>query len=310
MKKTKYTILMIILLSFCLFACGSTKTIQTRAQGENSYQIYYLNKDETKIISEEFVPDSPDTKTLVSEMLTQLSREPVNFNLKKVLGNDTKMVDYKLEANQIILNFDDGYLNMSKTTEILFRASVVKTMTQIPKIECISFQINGNPLVDTNGKPVGNMMAESFIDNTGNEINSYEKTTVTLYFANNEGNKLVEKKEDVIYSSNISMEKLVLEKLIEGPVDKDVKPTLDPERKINSITLKDGICYVDLTGIAVDTSGYISEELSLYSIVNSLSELKNVNKVQISIDGESNRMFRENMDLSGTFERNLDLVEQ
>jgi germination protein M len=269
-----------------------------------------LNKEETKIISEEYVSDSIDTKALVSELLIQLSRDPKDFNLKKMIGNEVKILDHKLEANQMILNFDESYLDMSKTTEILFRASVVRTITQIPKIDCISFQINGDPLVDTNGNPVGNMMKESFIENMWNEINSYERTSVSLYFANKTGTNLVEKKEDVVYSSNISMEKLVLEKLIEGPVDKDVRPTLSSERKINSIKVKDGICYVDLADIAVDTSGYISEELSIYSIVNSLSELKNVNKVQISIDGESNRMFRESMDLSGTFERNLDLVEQ
>ena len=45
----------------------------------------------------------------------------------------------------------------------------------------------------------------------------------------------------------------------------------------------------------------------IYSVVNSLVELNNVNKVQITINGE-NIMFRESVSLSTVFERNLNIV--
>ena len=48
-------------------------------------------------------------------------------------------------------------------------------------------------------------------------------------------------------------------------------------------------------------------EVTLYSLVNSLVELPNVNKVQISINGETNVVFRETYNLSTVFERNLDI---
>ena len=100
-----------------------------------------------------------------------------------------------------------------------------------------------------------------------------------------------------------------MEKLLEGPGDERLKATLSPERKVNSITVKDGICYVNFDASNMEITANVTEEVSVYSIVNSLSELKNVNKVQISIDGENNRMFRENISLSNVFERNLDLVK-
>ena len=120
---------------------------------------------------------------------------------------------------------------------------------------------------------------------------------------------LIPETEEVVYSSNISLEKLVMEKLLEGPEDERLKATLSPERKVNSITVKDGICYVNFDASNMEITANVTEEVSVYSIVNSLSELKNVNKVQISIDGENNRMFRENISLSNVFERNLDLVK-
>ena len=47
----------------------------------------------------------------------------------------------------------------------------------------------------------------------------------------------------------------------------------------------------------------VSTDVSIYSIVNSLSELSNVNKVQILINGEVPSSFS-----SSVFERNLDIV--
>ena len=45
----------------------------------------------------------------------------------------------------------------------------------------------------------------------------------------------------------------------------------------------------------------------IYSIVNSLTELGNINKVQILIDGEMNIHLGE-YDLSTPFERDLDMI--
>ena len=48
----------------------------------------------------------------------------------------------------------------------------------------------------------------------------------------------------------------------------------------------------------------------VYSIVNSLSELSYIRKVQIIIDGNSEKMLRGKYDLDMEFSRNLDIVEE
>ena len=52
----------------------------------------------------------------------------------------------------------------------------------------------------------------------------------------------------------------------------------------------------------------VGADVTIYSITNSLVELSNVNKVQISINGETNISYREKVNLSSIFERNLDLL--
>lgn len=310
MKKLIKMFVLFLMSGLFLSACGKAESVQTQNGYEDGkYYIYYVNKEETKVVGEEYVLRTKTTEGMIQELLSAMEEEPENLQLKKSLGSDIKVVSHSLESNQLSLDMEVSYLQLNKTAEILNRAAIVRTMTQIPEVESVIFSIGGEPMLDAAGNTMGIMTADTFIDNTGKEINAYEKTTLKLYFANLEGTALVEKDEEVIYSSNISMEKLIVEKLIEGPQTDDVRATLSPNRKINSITVKDGICYVNLSGVTIDNLGAVAEDVSIYSIVNSLSELKNVNKVQISVDGETDRMFRESISLKTVFERNLDLMD-
>ena len=113
------------------------------------------------------------------------------------------------------------------------------------------------------------------------------------------------------YNTNISIEKLVVEQLLAGP-NEDVAdvafPTINPNAKLVSISVKDGICYVNFDENFLTQVYNVSTDVAIYSVVNSLVELNNVNKVQITINGETNIMFRESVSLSTVFERNLNIV--
>ena len=52
----------------------------------------------------------------------------------------------------------------------------------------------------------------------------------------------------------------------------------------------------------------VTPEVTIFSITNSLVELSNVNKVQISINGDTSGVYREKYNLTTYFERNLDIV--
>ena len=195
--------------------------------------------------------------------------------------------------------------------EILCRSAVVRTLCQIPDVEYVSFLIGDNPLMDLDKNPVGQMNADSFVENTGDAINEETVTTLTLYFANKSGDKLVKEKVNVTGSSNISVEKLVVESLIRGPVSGDTDyPTLPPGTKILSISTKDGICYVNLNDGFLEQGYNVTEAVTIYSIVDSLTELSGISKVQILVNGETDLVYKESMRLDTIYERNLDIIEQ
>lgn len=307
MKKAVHlflSVLSIIWLLFCTACAG-----RQRAQEGALYKIYYVNNDETKLVERAYESETRDSVLLLDELLEELSRLSEKMEYETLLKKEIDVTGYTLDNGLLTLDFDESYHELRGTREILARASIVRTLTQAPGVERITFTVNGEQLADAAGAAVGVMAADSFIENAGNEINAYEKVDLRLYFANETGDSLVEEnRRNVVYNSNISLEKLVVEKLVEGPMVDGAYPTINPATKIVSVTVKDGTCYVNLNNDFLNQPYNVASDVTIYSITNSLVELSNVNRVQISVNGETNLSYRENMSLNNVFERNLDIL--
>ena len=74
--------------------------------------------------------------------------------------------------------------------------------------------------MDGTGNPVGMLSASDFVEGI-RDVNSFEKTELTLYSSNAAGDGLVEEKREVMRNTNTSLEKLIVEQLIEGPREPD-----------------------------------------------------------------------------------------
>lgn len=297
--------LLFLVLAVCFTACGSR---EETVPGK-SYDIYYVNNDETCIFSEPYQTETEESQLLLNELLEQLSMKPEKLEYKAPLAENFELLDYSWDGENLTLNFDEYYKDMDSIKEVLVRAAIVRTLSQISDIKYIAFTIHNEPLMDSNNVAIGTMSADTFIDNAGDEINTYEKVNLRLYFANENGDRLVEENQrNVVYNSNISMEKLVVEKLIEGPTAAGSYPTINPSAKLLSVTVIDRICYVNFDEAFLTQPYNVTSDVTIYSITNSLIELPNINKVQISINGDTSLFYRESISLTNIFERNLDLV--
>lgn len=305
LKKAERSLFLVWLAALLLCACGR----QQEEKPGKVYNIYYMNSDETAISPYEYVTETTDKWQLISELLGQLRTGSERLKYKAPLSDKFELLNYTVNEEQLTLSFDENYAWQEVTTEVLARAAIVRTLTQIDGISYVTFQIKSEPLVDANGMVIGNMNADMFIDNAGNEINTYEKVKLTLYLADESGSRLKTVNRTVVYNSNISMERLVTEQLIAGPKEGEKAfPTVNPDTKIISVNVKDRICYVDFDSTFLTQIYNVTSDVAIYSIINSLAELPSVNKVQISINGDTNMNYKENVSLSTVFERNLELV--
>lgn len=300
--KKKYGIL------FCFLLLALTACSKKAKEDISEYKIYYVNNDATKIVSESFEPvNKQNKKEMVNEFITELTVDPTNTDYQRALPAEIEILGYTFgEADQLILNFSASYYtSLTGVREILARAGVVKTFCQIEGIEYVEFNVMERPL--TLGDMTVNMMkASDFVETTGFTQNAY----VTLYFSNKAGNALIESRREVDYDGIISVEQLIINQLIAGPVEREygMISTLNPETKLNSVITKDGICYVDFNEKFLENLNGISEKVTIYSVVNSLVELTNVNKVQFLINNKKVKLYKTE-ELDELFDRNLDIIE-
>ncbi|RGD95175.1 hypothetical protein DW644_03710 [Clostridiales bacterium AM23-16LB] len=299
--------LWILLLAVPLLMPGCRKQQQV---DESGYRIWYINQNETCLKYENKELQSKNEEGLLREMMEVMRETPTDDELKPVIPEDVTLLDFDFEHNQLYLDFSPEYKKMPKVYEVLCRAAIVRTMGQIDGVEYVDFQVNGEPLTDLEGKEIGLMNEDQFIENAGEEINAYKTADLTLYFANKAGDKLVGQRVAMEYNSNISLEKLIVEQLIAGPPFEGAYPTIPSETKLLNISIKDNICYVNLDEGFLGTGYNVIESIPVYSIVNSLIENTDAQKVQISINGETNRMFRESINFDTIFEKNEGLIEQ
>ena len=303
MKKLK--IFLLLLMSILVFTGCRNETIP-----KDGTVVYYLNKDGTSIVPVacDITGDGPEIK--VEELLAKLEEVPESVDLRRTIPENVKILSYTMERKQLYLDFSTEYLDMDKATEVLVRAAIVKTMVQVEEISFIGIRVAGEPIKDTKGSSIGLMNENTFLDSMGSEEHATKIVNLKLYFANKNGDKLISQSCVIEYNANVAVEKVVVEQLIAGPMEEGAYPTIPKDTKVMSVTTKDGVCYVNLdTGFTVQ--GYnVLGTVTIYSIVNSLTEVPGIHSVQILLNGETSINYKDNISLETTFQKNLEIVEK
>ena len=304
---TVFVLMLVLLAGALLVSCGK------KAQEGSAYKVFFPDAEYASILSEERTAVSANSSgDNVTVMLSMLMEEPSDEAGVASISGDIIPRNVSYDGQRVVLDFPSAYLDMDKTREILVRASVVETLTQDEDVRSVAFTVDGAELMDGEGAPVGDMTADSFINNTGAELNSYARANVTLYFTDINGNALKRYDENVVYNTNISMEKFVTETLIGGPLgvnEQNAYPTLSPETKLLSVIIKDRIAYANFDASVREEPYNVREDVALYSIVNTLTALPGIDQVQISIEGSTEGVFMDKFPLDELYERNEELIE-
>ena len=130
------------------------------------------------------------------------------------------------------------------------------------------------------------------------EISSEQmrQTIVSLYYKNKETGELMPEGR-IIDSKELLNEpyKKLVELLIEQPKNDKLESAIPKDTKVNKAELKNDIVYLDLSKEFVDNhvGGEEEESTTIYSIVNTLTELTEVNGVKILIDGKEDGEFKD-----------------
>lgn len=300
MKKRITWLLLTVFL--CVTAAGCSEQSSSE-QAQREYCMYYISEDGNQVVYEKYEPVSDNAAAMIQEFIYNQTEDPgtKKEEYHSLLPEGVTIQGSEWQDGMLHLDLSAGYSDMVFTREIVTRVGLVRTFTQIPGVEKVEILVDGEPLKDSQGTEIGFLSEDNFVENSGKEINTYQNITMMLYFANADGTKLVPEERNVNYSTNVPLERFVVEQLIKGPKEEGHYAVLPAETHILSVTISDDICYVNFDDSFQSSILNVREEIPIYSIVNSLTRVCKVREVQFSINGESDITFRDKIGLDQLF---------
>lgn len=143
---------------------------------------------------------------------------------------------------------------------------------------------------------------------------TFRTQEIVLYFGDDQAMYLVPEKRTIKVPE--TADKLptgaIINELIEGPNDESLRPTIPKETKLLSVKIEDKTAYVDFSE-EIRTKhwgGSAGETMTITSIVNSLTELDGIDKVQILIAGEKQDSLVGHWYIGDPIERMDDIIKK
>jgi len=305
---TKFKIVISVVLLLLLGIISVLAIRASQASEENDsidMELYYMNTGNTRMTGEKRRISGGTKEEILSSVLGELKGGPKIDGFAPSIPTDVKFLKVKLERNTVTLDVSDAYHEMRGGQEVICRSSIVWTLTELDFVKYVRITVEGKELTKVNGEPIGLMNRKNVVIDPVISPESKRKEIVKLYFSNDDASELVVEERKIEISRNQPREKCVMEELIKGPITNGLYATVPPETKLLDITTTDdGVCYVNLSSefVSKHSGGSAGELLTVYSIVNSLTDLYNIDKVQFLIDGEKIDEFKGHIDFSKPFE--------
>jgi len=145
-----------------------------------------------------------------------------------------------------------------------------------------------------------------------------DKTPIRLYFANKDNTKLkleIRYVDDPDVKKNLSnLASTVVNELIKGPTDNETfLRTVPAEAKLRSpVSISGKVATVDMSKEfkTKHPGGKDAEKMTIYSIVNSLTELEGIEKVKFTIEGKTQKEYMGNFKFDAVFPRSVQLISK
>ena len=271
--------------------------------GESATELYYMSAN-GKMKATEIEIEAGRREDMIQVILNDLQAGIKTDGIKATIPEGLEILSIKSEGMVATIDFGSAYYDLSNVDEVICRSSIVWSLTSLGFIEAVVFTVEGVPLQSNDGKEYGEMTRQNVLIDPVVSATTTEYAILKLYFSNLDATDLIVEDRVVEVNTNQPREKTILEQLIAGPKEKGNYPTIPVETKIMDVTTtSDGVCYVNLSQefVTKHNGGSTGELLTIYSIVNSLSELENVKKVQFLIEGEKVEAFKGHVDFSTPF---------
>ncbi len=310
MKKRCFILCLAVLL--LLTGCSSLRKLAPTLSHDGIPEtaiLYFANQEGTDLIAESLDIKDKDPEDVPAYIMEKLLDGPSKPDLTRAVRAGTRLLSIQVEGSQVNVDLSKEFYHEISIYDVLAQAAIVKSLCSVRVYDRVMITIEGKPMETADGTPIG-VLKESDVVFDADTLMT-DESDITLYFSDMNAEYLVREVRRVRVPRGESMEKVVVSELIKGPKNANGGRTVPAETKIRSVETKDKVCFVNLSAefVSKNNVGSSAEQLTIYSIVNSLTELSNVDKVQFLIEGEKKEVYH-HMIFNEPIERNVSMIQK
>jgi len=136
-----------------------------------------------------------------------------------------------------------------------------------------------------------------------------EMIEVNLYFSDSQAMYLVPEKRKISITPSLAKQAVI--ELIKGPTISSLYPTIPEGTQVNEVYIADDIAYVDLSEEVFKNhpGGSSGELMTVYSMVDTLTEISPIRGVQILVAGNERESLVGHVDISRPLLRDEDWIK-
>lgn len=275
-----------------------------------SMDLYFINEDGTGIVSSPYKIRYRDEDELIRNTLEMLRKGPKSAKLGKIMPKETQITGIELLGGGFLtVHFSNEFLSEDSARNVLNTYAVVKSLCSTEHVSSVRVLVNGEPIKDRDGKALDYVSASDI--NLETEEYRSELRQVKLYFADSTANELVPETRTIKITDQQPIEQYLINELIKGTKDKNMKSLLSKKTVLVSVDVEENICYLNFkSNFLSDNKGSEEhEKLVIYSIVNSLTELQTIARVQFYMDGKRVENFG-SVRIKDYIERNTGIINK
>lgn len=139
-----------------------------------------------------------------------------------------------------------------------------------------------------------------------------DTNTVTVYFSDGEAMYLRPEQRITDDYSAVDRVEMVIGELIRGPQSENLVKTVPPNARLRRVWMDGEVAYVDFSREfqTEHWGGSTGDTFTLFSVVNSLTELPGINAVQFLVEGEIEEAILGHTDTTEPIYRREDLINR
>ena len=215
----------------------------------------------------------------IDEVLTLFTAPSRQDTLVCALPEGVTIQSWSQENRAVTLDFSPELLEAPSLERTLAAFCATLTLCELDGVESVTISAGGQILFS------GLVPEDALLSDT--DTDPYVRQ-LRLYFSDSQGRYLASEYHTLTLDENTSPERYVVEELLRGPNSSELKSSIPAGTKLLSCSTADGVCTVDLSGEFLENrpATALGERLAVYSVVNSLTALSNVDGVVLLAEGQ------------------------